>query len=397
MPLLWLLVPPAHLIMLMSSRAQRRLVLPWIGAMVIAGMLWLAWVGPIFFRQLHVPGNLSRYGDRWTLQFIVTPLAFSLGRTFAWRDSPSWLLGGAMLISALAFIAPARLLLVSPSPRTIAAALLAAWLALPFVLPLAAALAGKPLFHHRAASVALPAFLLLLAHGLILSEARIRAVLCIVILSTTGISVWRYATVPLKDDWRDATPVILHARDAGGPILFDTGIEIVSIDYYIRSPQVMPALTFGLNDGLTRDGVLHAEKYDNGNRIDWSSLRLHEPDSFFVKHPARAMCAKYARKRLCEILRRPRISTGPKMAFPSHRRLSFHRQSHDHATDSAITPNEKIGRVHGLIMPELTSITIALAWLFAGLVFYTYGIYPMLIWVISRRDAAAAACGAIDR
>jgi 4-amino-4-deoxy-L-arabinose transferase-like glycosyltransferase len=294
-----LLLPPAYLMMLASSPRHRRLILPWAGAMAIAAILWLPWLGP-FLRQLHQPGNLVRYGDRWPLQFIVTPLAFSLGRTFAWRDSPSWLLAGGMLISLAAFVAPALYGLWRARDRRWVVTLLLAWLALPYFLPLIAALAGKPLFHHRAASVSLPAFLMLLGYGVWQCEARVRAVLCMVILSATGVSLWRYATVPLKDDWRDAVPVILSASDGTGPVLFDTSIEIVSFEYYARSPARIPALMFGLPQGLSRDGRLLGDKWQAGQRVDpvardYTSQILSAPCVYLVQCVPASPGSEYAK------------------------------------------------------------------------------------------------------
>ncbi len=261
------LIFPAHLLMLASTPRHRRLIVPWLGAMAIAGVLWLPWLRP-FLRQLHQPGNLARYGDRWPLQFVVTPLAFSLGRTFAWRDSHSWMLAGGMLISLVAFVAPALYGLWRVRDRRLTASLSFGWLAIPYVLPLMAALAGKPLFHHRAASVCLPVFLMLLGYGISRSEARIRMILCVIILSATGVSLWRYATVPLKDDWRDAAPVILSGSDGQVPVLFDTSIEIISFGYYAHSSPQMPQLMFGIPEGLARGGRLMADKWENGTRMD---------------------------------------------------------------------------------------------------------------------------------
>src|SRR5262249_44382435 len=78
-------LPVAHGLCLFVSAGWRGLI-PWIGAMALAALLWVPWL-PQFAAQVGGPGNLSRMGNRWYLQFPATPAAFGVGRSFAWRDS----------------------------------------------------------------------------------------------------------------------------------------------------------------------------------------------------------------------------------------------------------------------------------------------------------------------
>lgn len=263
-------LPAAQIIALSISRKHRRLLAPWLVAMAVAGLMWLPWLAP-FLSQLRQPGNLSRMGDRWPMQFIVTPLAFALGRTFAWRDSPHWMLGIGMLLALTAFQGPALYGLWRLRERQFKFNVLAFSLAIPYLVPLAAALAGKPLFQHRAASVMLPVFLVLLAFGLYQCNKPMRVALCGVILTTTGLSLFRYGEFPLKDDWRSAVPVILAANHGEEPLLFDTPIEILSFKYYVRPPAQMPATIIGLTRGPTSSGRLPGELNANGQRIDMTA------------------------------------------------------------------------------------------------------------------------------
>ncbi|HZN69615.1 MAG TPA: glycosyltransferase family 39 protein [Tepidisphaeraceae bacterium] len=259
-------VPLAHGAALLLSREHRRLLPAWVGGMVLAALLWSPWL-PAFWEQLRTPGNLSRMGDRWKLQFFATPVTFAVGRTFAWRDASKIMLlvalGGAMA----AFWLPAAVGLLR-SRRWFVGGLLLAWLALPVVLPLAAALAGKPLYHTRAASVAVPAFLLLLAAGLVRMAAAPRYAAVAVIGVMTAVSLYRYASLPLKDDWRAAAPPVLAGLQAGEVLLFDTDIEVTSFRYYAQKSGVMPQTMIGLTRGADPQGQLWGIRHANGVRVD---------------------------------------------------------------------------------------------------------------------------------
>ncbi len=262
-------VPIAHGIALAAVPEYRKRIFYWSGAATVAGAIWLTWI-PSFFAQLHQPGNLTRMGDRWTLQFAVTPLAFALGRTFAWRDSEHWLLNLAMLLTLIAFIATAAYGSFRLRDWRFALILCAGWLLLPIIVPLLAALVGKPLFHHRAASVALPVFILLISYGISQMPSLLRIIISALIFGATAFSLFNYATQPLKDDWRSATPQILSGSNGQIPLLFDTSIEIVSFEHYISSPQQTPPLMYGLVDGPGPDGKIMADAYESGKRIDWT-------------------------------------------------------------------------------------------------------------------------------
>ena len=99
-----LALPAAHGVTLMVIPEGRRR-LGWFGAMAIASLLW-SWL-PSFVHQLQIPGNGRRMGDRWVYQFLVTPMVFSVGRTFAWRDSSRAMLGLATVGSLIGFWWPA--------------------------------------------------------------------------------------------------------------------------------------------------------------------------------------------------------------------------------------------------------------------------------------------------
>src|SRR5262249_37649256 len=144
--------------------------------------------------------------------------------------------------------------------------LLAGWLLFPILLPLIVAILKTPIYHVRAASVGLPAFLLLTAYGLTLIRLPWRLGFAGVIVTMTGISLFRYSTQPVNDDWRSATQVVLSQAKDGQRILFDNDSEIISFDYYVprygRMPQEMLAIL-----SVQSDRVL-AVKYEEGRRVD---------------------------------------------------------------------------------------------------------------------------------
>ncbi len=96
----------------------RKRLFPWTGAMLGAILLWSPWL-PAFVEQLRTPGNLERVpGESWLIQYFATPIAFGLGRTFAWRDSPYWMFGLAALVVMVTLLFPVALGIVrGPSQR----------------------------------------------------------------------------------------------------------------------------------------------------------------------------------------------------------------------------------------------------------------------------------------
>jgi hypothetical protein len=258
-------LPLAHAAGLVVGGVNRRLLLAWVGAMLLAALLWLPWL-PTFLQQLHEPGNLARGGQYWQRQFFATPIIFSLGRTFAWRDSSKAILALAMAISFAAFWLPSLWALIQLRRRLLAGAILAVLFLLPILGPLIVALTVTPLYHARAASVALPAFLLLVAFGLDRSRPLLRNVLLTVVVAFSSVSLYGYATRPLKDDWRSAAPILLQNAQPDEPLVFDTAIEITSCKYYLRKAGPMPPEMIGLTSAPSAD--LLGIRYLNGSRID---------------------------------------------------------------------------------------------------------------------------------
>lgn len=279
-------LPVAHGVGLALSPLARRRALPWLGAMAASALLWATWL-PSFVESLAAPGNLSRMDGRWAFQFLATPLVFGLGRTFAWRDSSLWLLGLGTAAAVLAFGWPALRGMVALRRRNPAGPVLTSWLLIPVLGPLAVALLLSPLYHTRAGSIGLPAFLLLVGYGLERCCRLERAALGTVIVVLSAVSLFRYSTQPLKDDWRSASPVILRGVREGEPVLFDPDHEVSSFSHHVPRSGSMPATMVGLMRGSGKEGDLLGVEYRDGKlvsraRKDLSAQILSSPGIWLV-------------------------------------------------------------------------------------------------------------------
>jgi mannosyltransferase len=253
---------------LATQPACRKLWLPWIQTMIVAFLVWCAWL-PNFVHQLRTPGNLTRVpGESWGIQFFATPVTFGLGRAFAWRDSPRWMVGIAVLGVLISLLFPLATGIVQISRRRFAAALLCGWLLVPILGPLIVALLGKPIYSHRYASIGLPAFLLLAAFGLQQFRLPWKAALLGLLVVLTSISLFRYATNPLKDDWRSAARTILARLDLGDLVVIDQGTEAVTYHYYATRLGRNPIESIGLKPDPGGRELFVGTRNRNGDRLD---------------------------------------------------------------------------------------------------------------------------------
>lgn|GEM_PF-1226425 len=257
-------------IALISLPRLRKLLIPWIVSMLGAILLWSPCL-PVLVQQLRTPDNLERVpGESWVMQFLATPITFGLGRTFAWRDSPTWLLGLAALGVLVTLLCPVAVGIAHNRPR-FAVVLLSGWFLIPILGPLVVAALGKPIYSHRYASIGLPAFLLIAALGMEQFRCSWRATLLGLLVALSSISLFQYATKPLRDDWRSAAGSILAGLDGGELILFDKPIEIFTFRYYASKYGQMPAKMIGLKPGPDGNKTLFGNGYRRGDRIDQES------------------------------------------------------------------------------------------------------------------------------
>lgn len=306
-------LPLSHGLVLLVAYRTPKAWLGWVGAMLAATAAYTVWL-PTLYEQITTPGNLSRLGESWKVQFPATPVAYAAGRTLAWRDSPLWLIGVAAASSLLGFVVPAVVGVRQQFKHAGSRTLLLAWLLLPIALPLAAALLGKPMYSHRYAAIGLPAFLLLAGAGFAALSVRWRALLGGVAVAVTAASLVRYYTEPLKDDWRAATPAVLEQTRPGDLLVFDTAIEVNSFRHYAGPACPSDAVALDLRpDGDRLDGfrVTDGQRTHSGTE-DYSDL-------------------VYGRERVCLILCVPGRSAEAHTTsfrdrgFESNGTASFHR------------------------------------------------------------------------
>jgi hypothetical protein len=263
----------SQFITLASSYGNRRMMMNWFKMVLVGALLCSFWIFP-FLRSLATPGNLSRLGQTWLHQFLVTPMAFSFGRTLGWRDSSAVVLVMLTVASVVLMWYPALHGCLRSYVRSESTAnerstvvLLASWLIVPVLIPFVAALVGMPLYHHRAGSVALPAFLLLASNGLVSSR---RAFFVPAILGLSVLTVWssvNYFRYPLRDDWRSATPFILESHSEGDILLIDSDIEYLPFSYYCRQLRIDVPETYAVLAGPRDGGSIRAMHYKHDERL----------------------------------------------------------------------------------------------------------------------------------
>jgi mannosyltransferase len=129
-------------------------------------------------------------------------------------------------------------------------AMVLAWLLVPVMLFFAVTLL-RPIYTARYLIFVLPAYLLLLAAGLLAAARRSRLVgiaLAVALLALNGRGLWAQARTPLKADFRGATAYLRDNMAAGDLILFQIPYGRHSFDYYMARPELLP-------DPVGRDGA----------------------------------------------------------------------------------------------------------------------------------------------
>jgi mannosyltransferase len=227
-----LMVPVQVVVFLLHDPGVRRARWrPWlasIAALTLPYLPLLAWQLPLLaqrgetgyaFVPLHdmalsLLGGYSlgvvQEATPWALAVCLLPLLLPP------RGQPRWWRGWGMLLS---------------------------WLLLP-VIALFAITLVRPIYTARYLIFVLPAFLLLLAAGLLAAARRSRLlgialVLAILALSVRGL--WLQARTPLKADFRGATAYLRQNMAPGDLLLFHIPYGRHSFEYYMARPELLPA------------------------------------------------------------------------------------------------------------------------------------------------------------
>jgi mannosyltransferase len=116
-----------------------------------------------------------------------------------------------------------------------------AWLLVPVLVFFAITLL-RPIYTARYLIFVLPAYLLLLAGGLLAAARRSRLVgiaLALTLLVLSGRGLWLQARTPIKADFRGATAYLRHNAAPGDLILFHIPYGRHSFDYYMARPELL--------------------------------------------------------------------------------------------------------------------------------------------------------------
>jgi mannosyltransferase len=225
-----LLIPVQLLIFALGSWNRRARWKPWLlslAALTLPYLPLLAW---------QLPALLQRVDTGYRV-FPLNEMLLSLLADYSLGVAPS------VTVWAVAFFAAllaAGLLLLVQAPRTglrrTAQCVLLCWL---FVPPLAFFLVTlrRPIFTTRYLIFVLPAYLLLLAAGLVAVSRRARPVAALslaALLALNGWGLWNQAHTPLKADFRTATYHIVERLAPQDLVLFQIPYGRHSFDYYVE-------------------------------------------------------------------------------------------------------------------------------------------------------------------
>ncbi len=122
--------------------------------------------------------------------------------------------------------------------------ILAVWLMVPIVGLFLVTL-SRPLYTARYLVFVLPAYLLLLAVGVVGVARRSRLLagfLLVSLLASNGGGLWIQASTPLKADFRAATRYLVERLAPGDLIVFQIPYGRYSFDYYVRRQPVSPTV-----------------------------------------------------------------------------------------------------------------------------------------------------------
>jgi mannosyltransferase len=227
-------IPLAQMIILLTFRQYRKL-LAWLSAMTVAACIFaLGWL-PVFLAQLDQPGNGTRGGPSWIMQFLSTPLAFAVGRSLVWKGSVSLagLAAVSLIVIAVFWLSIASFGCDKSRDSRLRFALLA-WLSLPVIVPFVVALSGHPIYNARYAMIALPAFALAFGAGVARLTPWRQICTLAAALVLVGVSLGSFYFHPIKQDWERTTAFLASELKAGDVVFVDPDYEVMTMNYYAQ-------------------------------------------------------------------------------------------------------------------------------------------------------------------
>jgi len=208
----------------------------WRGWLLSIGLLLLPYL-PLLRWQLPLVLSPAETGYRFVPlhEMLVSLLtSYSLGPT---SGSLRW-----AAFFFLVLLLAAAWLWRSQTSRSISLRILACWLLLPvfafFLLTLV-----RPMYTARYLIFVLPAYLILLAAGLVAIGARSRllaGVLLAALLVVSFLGLWRQGRTAIKADFRSATQYVASRRAPGDLLIFQIPYGRHSFDYYLSRYKEQP-------------------------------------------------------------------------------------------------------------------------------------------------------------
>jgi len=227
-----LIVPVQVLVFLFHENGVRRARWrPWLASLAALTLPYL----PLLAWQLPL---LAQPGETGYAFVPLHDMAFSLLAAYS-----QGVVQGATPWALAVFVLP----LLLPPPRGLQRwwrgwAMLLSWLLVPIFVFFAITLV-RPIYTARYLIFVLPAYLLLLAAGLLAATRRSRLlgiVLALAILALNGRGLWLQARTPLKADFRGATAYLRQNLAPGDLILFQIPYGRHSFEYYMARPELLP-------------------------------------------------------------------------------------------------------------------------------------------------------------
>jgi uncharacterized membrane protein len=207
----WVLI--AQAVTLLALRGRRSI-----------GHRWKASFAMILILCIPAAGQMLRF-RHGTIAWIPQPTLSRFGGSLDLLAGGSWML----LVLALIALAYAGLQALRGGRNGWQTGFVLLWLVLPIVLVFALSYL-TPLLVPRYLIVVVPALSLgsgagvaALASDFRFGVAAIGALVVAGLLALSGVQLYRWYTLPQKEDWRDATRYVLREQRAGDRILFEVG------------------------------------------------------------------------------------------------------------------------------------------------------------------------------
>jgi len=249
-----LLIPVQVLVFALGSWNHRARWKPWLASLAA---LTLPYLPPL---RWQVPALLLAVETGYRF-FRLDEVLLSLARDYSLGVAPQvtvWAL--ALFVALLA--AGALLLIRAPrtgARRTTLCALLC-WLLVPLLAFFLITL-RRPMFTTRYLIFVLPAYLLLLAGGVVAVGRLSRplaALSAAALLGLNGVGLWGQIHTPLKTDFRAATTYVVERLAPEDLVLFQIPYGRYSFDYYVQRrsdlhpdspPGLLPSSAIGTREG----------------------------------------------------------------------------------------------------------------------------------------------------